>query len=80
MWVLWISRRHIIVNREALWQVLRMYDVGGKLFNGIQEVEAHLCDFDGVRRGNYFGGEPIRKTKVEERVQKLQVRMRPQER
>ena len=23
------------VNREALWQVLRMYDVGGKLFNGI---------------------------------------------
>ena len=23
-------------NGEALWQVLRMYDVGGKLFNGIK--------------------------------------------
>ena len=26
------------VNREALWQVLRMYDVGGKLFGGIKSV------------------------------------------
>ena len=25
------------VNREALWQVLRMYDVGGKLFSEIKE-------------------------------------------
>ena len=24
------------VNREALWQVLRMYGVGGKLLNGIK--------------------------------------------
>ena len=27
------------VNREALWQVLRMYDVGGILLNGI----AYVC-------------------------------------
>ena len=26
------------VNREALCQVLRMYDVGGKLLNGIQSI------------------------------------------
>ena len=26
------------VNREALWQVLRMYDVGAKLLNGIKSV------------------------------------------
>ena len=26
------------VNREALWQVLRMYDVGGKLLNGIKSM------------------------------------------
>ena len=24
------------VNRKAIWQVLRMYDVGGKLLNGIK--------------------------------------------
>ena len=27
--------------------------------------------FDGVRRGNYFGGEPIKGTEVEARVEKL---------
>ena len=26
------------VNREALWQVLRMYDVGGKLLNGTKSM------------------------------------------
>ena len=30
-----------------------------------------MCGYDGVRRGNYFGGELIRKTEVEERVKKL---------
>ena len=30
-----------------------------------------MCGFDGVQRGNYFGGEPIRRTKVEGRVGKL---------
>ena len=31
-----------------------------------------MCDDDGVRRWNYFGGEPIRKTEVVERVKKLE--------
>ena len=26
------------INREALWQVLRMYDVGSKLLNGIKSM------------------------------------------
>ena len=26
------------VNREALWQMVRMYDVGGKLLNGIKSI------------------------------------------
>ena len=26
------------VNRESLWQVLRMYDVGGNLLNSIMSV------------------------------------------
>ena len=26
------------VNREALWQVLRMYDVGGKILIGIKRM------------------------------------------
>ena len=30
------------VNREALWQVLRMYDVGGKLLNGIKSMHSNV--------------------------------------
>ena len=36
-----------------------------------EQVAVYLCGFDGVRRGNYFGGEPIRRTEVELRVGKL---------
>ena len=30
-----------------------------------------MCGYDGDRRGNCFGGEPIKKIEVEERVKKL---------
>ena len=30
-----------------------------------------MCGFDGFQRGNYFGGEPIRRPEVEVRVGKL---------
>ena len=36
-----------------------------------EQVSVHMCGFHGVQRGNYFGGEPIRRTKVEVRVGKL---------
>ena len=44
-----------------------------------------MCGFDGVWRGNYFGGEPIVRMEVEVRVgklrmERLQLRMRSQER
>ena len=30
-----------------------------------------MCGFDGVRRGNYFRREPIRRTEIEVRVGKI---------
>ena len=33
-----LEKVHDRVNREALWQVLRMYDVGGKLLNDIKSM------------------------------------------
>ena len=30
-----------------------------------------MCSFDGIWRGNYFGGEPIGRAEVEVRVGKL---------
>ena len=43
-----------------------LYNVNTK-----EEVGVHTCGCDGVRRGKYFRGEPIRKIEVEERVKKL---------
>ena len=42
------------------------------LYNiGIQEKDAvHMYSFDGVQRGNYFGGESVRRAEVEVRVRK----------
>ena len=33
-----LGKAYDIVNREALWQVLRMYDVDGKLLGGIKSM------------------------------------------
>ena len=33
-----LKKEYDRMNREALWQVLRMYDVGGNLLNGIKNM------------------------------------------
>ena len=35
------------------------------------QVAVHMCDFDGIRKGNYFGGELNGRAEVEVRVGKL---------
>ena len=36
-----------------------------------EQVAIHMCDFDGIQRGNYFGGKPIGRAEVEMRAEKL---------
>ena len=36
-----------------------------------EKVSAHMCGFDGIQRGKYFGGEPIGRAEVEVRVGKF---------
>ena len=36
-----------------------------------EQVAVNMCSFDGVQRGNYFGGEPITRTEEEVKVRKL---------
>ena len=36
-----------------------------------EQVAVHSCGFDGIRRDNYFGREPIGRSEVEVRVGKL---------
>ena len=49
-----------------------------------EKVAVHICGFDEIRKGNYFGGEPIGRAEIEVRLGKLRmerplVRMRSQE-
>ena len=41
----------LIGTREALWQVLRMYDVGGKLLNGMKSMYVNSLAFVRVKEG-----------------------------
>ena len=36
-----------------------------------KHMAVHICVFDQIRRGNYFGGEPIERAEDEVRVGKL---------
>ena len=38
-----------------------------------------MCSFDGVRRGNYLGGEPVERAEVEVRVGKLKIGFVPED-
>ena len=38
-----------------------------------EQVEVHMCGFNGVQRGNYFGGESVRRKEVETSVRKLKI-------
>ena len=43
-----------------------MYNIDTK-----EKVTVHMCGFDGIRRNNYFGGEPIGRVEVKVRIGKL---------
>ena len=36
-----------------------------------EEVVVHICGFDGILRGNYFGGEPFGRVDIEVRLDNL---------
>ena len=36
-----------------------------------EQVAVHMCGFDGIRKGNYFVGDPIGRAEVEVRVGKF---------
>ena len=48
------------VNREALWQVLKLYDVFGKLLNGIRNMYANGLIYIYFNRSKEIEREPFR--------------------
>ena len=48
-----LEKAYDVVNKESLWQVLRIHDVGGKLLNGIKSM--HIKSLACVRgESKYF--------------------------
>ena len=52
-------------------QIWRKYFEDLYIIDTQEEIVIHMCGFDGIRRGNYFGGEPVGRAEVEVRVGKL---------
>ena len=46
-----LEKAYDSVNREALWQVLRMYDGDGKLLSGIKKMYVNGLDCVRVKGG-----------------------------
>ena len=46
-----LKKVHDTVNREALWRVLRMYDVRGKLLSGIKNMHINKLPCVKVKGG-----------------------------
>ena len=46
-----LEKVYVRVNTEALWQVLRMHDVGSKLLNGIKSMYVNSLTCVKVKRG-----------------------------
>ena len=46
-----LEKAHDRVNREPQWQVLRMYDAGGKLLNDIKKIYVNRHFIEVCRRG-----------------------------
>ena len=44
-----LKKEYNRVNRETIWQVMRMYDVGGKLLSGIKGMYVNSLVCVGVR-------------------------------
>ena len=47
-----LEKAHDRVNKEALWQVLRMYDVDGKLLNRTKSLYFNSLAFVRVKGGD----------------------------
>ena len=56
---MWSMRYHIVAVKD-------MYNIDTQ-----EQVAVHMCGFDRIQRGNYYGGEPIGRVKIKVRVGKL---------
>ena len=50
-----LEKAHNRVNREALWQVLRVYDVGSKFLRGIKSMYVNSLVYVRVKEGESEG-------------------------
>ena len=61
----------LVLKEAELRRVWKEYYEDLYNINIQEKVGVHMCGFNGVQRGDYFGGEPIRRMEVEVGVGKL---------
>ena len=71
------ARWRIATEYKMALEVVEVWKIWKEYFENLynidtqEQVAAHICGFVGVQRGNYFGGEKIRKNEVKVRMGKL---------
>ena len=58
-------------GRDEVRRIWKFYFEDLYSMDNQEQAPTHMYDFDSVQRGNYFGGEPIRRSEVEVRWGKL---------
>ena len=65
--------RRVVQGEDEMQKIWKDYYEHQYNINAQEPVGFHICGFDGIRRGNYFGGELISRKEVEVRVGKLKI-------
>ena len=58
-------------DEDEVWRIWKEYFEDLYNIDTQEQVEVHMCGFDGIQRGNYFRGETIGRAEVELWVGKL---------
>ena len=68
------GNRRLVQGEDEVGRIWKEYFEDPHNIDTQEHVSVHMCGLDGIWRGNYFGGEPIRIAEVEVRVGKLKNR------
>ena len=67
----WKESSNLAQGKNKVRKIWKAYFEDLCIIDTLEEVAAQICGFDGISRGNYFGGEPIGRAEVEVIVGKL---------
>ena len=66
------SGGRLVQGKDEVRRILKEYFEDLYYIDTQEEVTVHMCGFDGIGRGNYFGGDSMGRAEVEVKMGKLE--------